>query len=794
MKIIQLAIRTLLRFRLYTLINILGLALSLACVIVICRYIDREVNTDHFVKDSDRVCYTALDRISNRKPFISGGFDVSDVSDPTNNPAVAIKSSFIPLDDDNLIKYNNKSFRANVLATDTNYLKIMTYPVLQAAHYPLLAKPDEAVITRPFAEKLFGKKDPIGQVLVHADHFNVTITGVLDEPDTQVSYPFDLLLSDRLQKDWSRINMLLVKLHPGTTISSLNKEFDYYTQADSWGSKMRIQLYPVEQFYFDRQIDCFYSNCQKGDFTHVIIFSVVAILLLIIGIFNFINIYTVLMLKRSREFGMKKVFGANVKQVALQLYLENLFMTSFALFFAWILIELASGIVQTMLAVPIVTNIRFSIKLTVTILLLLPLLASVYPFIRFNFTKPITSLQTVGRGGNPTLSRTLFLSVQYIITIILIVVSLFFVKQLHFMLDADLGYRTEHILKTQLMNMPAYRDDEVYEKYLKNSLIVKERLADDPLFNEHTFSDSPVSISDFKVPMRTHGHEEYQNVTIMSSTEDFFKLFDIQLKEGRLWNDSIDSDLNFNVIINETAQKLLNLTDLSTAEIQPERHFVFSEGMDFAKVPFYKVVGVVKDFNTGHLSKAVPPIIFYFSPGSPMDNLFVHIPNGREQDVISSLQQIYEDLNGTGFSYSFLTDELRKLYNKDRQISTIYSIFACIAILISSLGLFSLSLFDVQQRYREIAIRKVNGATTSVIMKMLLRKYYKLLTIAFCISVPIAWLALHRYLEGFAHKAPISWWLFVIALLITGGISLATLIWQIQKAARTNPADAIKSE
>ena len=149
---------------------------------------------------------------------------------------------------------------------------------------------------------------------------------------------------------------------------------------------------------------------------------------------------------------------------------------------------------------------------------------------------------------------------------------------------------------------------------------------------------------------------------------------------------------------------------------------------------------------------------------------------------------------GGSFEYSFIEDEHKALYQKDRQLTVVYSVFALIAILISSLGLFSLSLFDVQQRYREIAIRKVNGATTSVVMRMLLIKYYKLLGIAFLIASPIAWLAINRYLEDFAHKAPVSWWIFAVALLITAGISLATLIWQIRKAARTNPAEAIKAE
>ena len=187
-------------------------------------------------------------------------------------------------------------------------------------------------------------------------------------------------------------------------------------------------------------------------------------------------------------------------------------------------------------------------------------------------------------------------------------------------------------------------------------------------------------------------------------------------------------------------------------------------------------------------------MMFYYYEDDPRHPFIAYIPDGKEQEAIAYLKQLYEETEGDEFEYTFVSDEVRNMYDKDKQVTGIYTVFAIIAILISSLGLFGLSLFDVQQRYQEIAIRKVNGATTFSMMKMLLLKYYMLLGIAFLVAAPIAWLAISRYLEDFAHKAPVSWWIFAVALLITAGISLATLIWQIRKAAQTNPAKAMKSE
>ena len=182
------------------------------------------------------------------------------------------------------------------------------------------------------------------------------------------------------------------------------------------------------------------------------------------------------------------------------------------------------------------------------------------------------------------------------------------------------------------------------------------------------------------------------------------------------------------------------------------------------------------------------------SEGSVLDQATLMYQQYNYDEAIKLLKELHDKTIGGEFEYTFVEDEISAMYEKDRLVARIYSVFTLVSILISSMGLFSLSLFDIQQRYKEIAIRKVNGATTGAIMNLLLRKYYKLLGFSFLIATPLSWLAITRYLENFANKAPLSWWIFAIAFLITAGISLLTLIWQIRKAARTNPAKAIKTE
>jgi len=210
--------------------------------------------------------------------------------------------------------------------------------------------------------------------------------------------------------------------------------------------------------------------------------------------------------------------------------------------------------------------------------------------------------------------------------------------------------------------------------------------------------------------------------------------------------------------------------------------------------PAYRIVGVVKDFDYLHLSQKANPVAFYYSQGGHYDRLMAVIVPGRTQDAIEFLQKLHDETVGGEFSYSFVEDEIRVMYAEDKKIATIYSIFTFIAIFISALGLFSMSLFDIQQRRREIAIRKVNGASVYDIIRLLLKKYFLSLAISFIIAAPAAMLAINRYLEDFAKKASVSWWLFAAAVTVTAGISLLTLIYQTHKAANQNPAEVMKNE
>jgi hypothetical protein len=371
------------------------------------------------------------------------------------------------------------------------------------------------------------------------------------------------------------------------------------------------------------------------------------------------------------------------------------------------------------------------------------------------------------------------------------------------MLNTDLGFRSENIIKVPFLQSFLYSPDmdwrARFEKNEQIMQIVKQRMDASPLFDNWALGrGTPNELANSTLEFRAPGGE-LQKTTLMRADNEWFNVFDIKLIAGRNFIKEID-DLSYNLIVSESVLKQFGIDNYEDALLESSRRIWFAGGIgrdtEMATNPPFRIVGVVKDFCPVHLSQQQYSLTFYFMDGSsnPAHPILASLNPSNRQQVIEFMRNLHEELVGGEFTYSFIEDEMATIYKEDRKIAVIYSIFTLIAIFISALGLFALSLFDIQQRRKEIAIRKVNGANTNDIIILLLKRYAILLSIAFLISVPISLFAIHRYLESFAYKAVISWWLFAVALAITGIVSLLTLIYQTYKASNENPAEVVKGK
>lgn len=795
MRIIQLAIRTLCRFKMYTVINVVGLALSLACVILIFHYVQCELTVDSYTPNKSRIGFLArYDESRPITPAIIGG--------PFSDSDIELFSDFIWFSKD-MVTVKKEAVDAAVIVADSNFLRVMDFPMLYGHASSLSDSPQNAIISESFARLLFGRANPIGEKVLYSTGDPLTITGVIIDQGAKRSMHFDLIVSMQLQEDWAGsfpMNVALIKA--GADFVTINKRHDGYEPSPQGPTMNRYQLLPLEDVYLNSSIDTYNEMLLQGNKSYLQQLSWVGALILLVGIFNFMSLYTLILLRRGREFGLKKIFGNNSFGLFVQLYIENLFLTTLSLLVCWFLLEICSGFIASALNSVQGSNLMYDWVLSLLLLFFLPLLAVIFPFLKYRYATPVHSLTKMYIGGKSTVSRNLYLGVQYTVTFVLIVISLFFVKQLNSMLHQEVGYTTDYIIRAsfQIYDRKTPTSQEEFSASLdrrkRSYAQIEAQMNASPLFSAWAFTVAPHHyqldrLDENGVRFRRPNQPDYQPIAALPTSIANFNLLGFRPIAGRLWNDSIDRQGDAKLILNRKAMELFGITNLDTAEIQPQNPVWPRK--DTAP---YQVVGVIEDFYCGHLSKPMYPIAYYLYNGPPSDEipLLAQIVRGKKQEAIAFLDQLHrETVDGT-FNYTFATDEVRDLYKADRQVAILYSAFALMAILISSLGLFALSLFDIQQRYREIALRKVNGAMTKDILPLLLRKYALLLGASFLIAIPLSYWGICIYLEDFAYRAPISGWLFALAGIVVSLISFATLIYQVNKAAKMNPAEVMKSE
>jgi hypothetical protein len=766
----------------YSVINMAGMAISLACAIIIARYVHSELTVEGFNTKLDRIYITTNEQSNN-----PGETRISGIWNPNNeknfvdlsaNPGVEKHSSFMHFDNQD-IAVENQTYNTALLVIDTVFLQILDYPV--RAGVKNIFRPEDVLVTEAFAAKVFGSEDPLGKTLYYPSLRRVlTVAGIIRTPTYKSILSFDMLVSSQLSNDWSRVPQSFILLYPGADYRKINLQHSGFMEMVKWRYAIRYQLFPYRDIYFDRHLKDYSTFGRNGNYTYIFILSGIGILLLLTGLVNYLNIHSVVMTRRNRELGMKKVFGAEGYRVFIQLLLENLMLILFSLILAFLLAGELSPFLENSLGVMQYPNLQFDLRLSLAFVVTLPVLVSIAPFIRYRYFSPVRSLQSVNAGNRSLFSRKFFLCFQYCLTVGLITVSLFFVKQLNFMLDKDPGFRTHDIIRVIFMKEQDIADDVEgsKESRARNKAVfneLKQRLAASPLIERWSFGEFPVDYYEYSYT--TSGGEQ-QSVTAIGVEETWFDVFEIKLLEGQLWNDS-----RRGFIVSRSTLKRFGITDWREGELTPPWH----------NSPI-SITGVVNDFHTGHLSRQLNPVVFHFSNVDyEEDPVIASFAPERRQDVIEYMKTLHSELVGGEFTYSFIEDRMAKLYGEDKKVAVICTAFTGMAILVSMLGLLGVSLFDIRQRRREIAIRKINGAMMKDIVQLLLKRYFVLLGVAFAVSVPVTLFVIVKYLENFAYKAPVSWWLFAVALAVTVFISLLTLIYQVYRAGVEPPVEAVKS-
>ena len=793
MKTLTYAIRFLSRSKAYTLINLLGLAFSLACSIILIRYLHREWTVDTHCVDRERIVVPIQDM------KVTSGLTNLANCDTTFIPDNQIVSR-APLEfsSDATVKYNEQDYTLNFIATDSCFLQMFHYPLV--AGTAELSAPEHALITQECANRIFGKQNPVGKTLT-IDKTTVTIRGVIQPPACKSVFHFDMLVHEKATRYGT--TAMLFQLLPSVDLKAVNQASGIFRKLKRGTLSQSIEFVTVKDLYFNkpRNVKSFEKNCLVfGSSDYLNILFIVAILLLLVGILNFVNLYMVYMMKRNKEYGIKKVFGLQKWPLFVQIWTENVIIAFWALMFAWLIVE----ITQVPVARLMDTEMHytwFDLQLSLGFLFGMPVLTSIYPYIRYQYMSPITSMRAIATDRQSIITRMAFLCIQYMVTFVLVVFSLYLNSHFRFLINTPPGFRTESILEAPIVKsgFSVVVGEDITETVKRHNAhleAIVRKMDECPDILAWTNSGNILVEREFKMTIYNDKDEATECVRIYAD-EKFFQVYDLKIVEGQL-PEEIGVIPRTAAILNQAAMKALGYKHLDEAFIRTDGGMggaVDGNGniTEYGKTLF-PVTAVVEDYYSGHITEGVKPIII--QPGSiPGNKTLVHIAKGKEKEVLEYLKNAVREVYGKDeLEYSWMEDQVKTIYDEDRRVATIYIIFALIAIGIACLGLFGISLFDIRRRYREIAIRKAHGAGMKDLYQLLFKKYLAVLGASFVIATPIAYYAIYQYTADYVVKAPVGIGIFVLALLLVTAISIGTLYWQIRKAANIDPATVMKTE
>ena len=783
MKTLKYAIRFLTRSKSYTIINLLGLAFSLACCIILMRYIHRELTVDTHCVDREQV-FALIHHMD-------GGRNLSMKPRDIDFEKYQIATiSEIKLTKQEYLAYNQKTYSTDVLATDTNFLKLFDYKLLQGSIQ--LDKPGTAILTEECAQRIFGKENPIGKVLRTSVRKDAIVTGVIRKASNKSILPFEALLDASYNKVDTYLTLL--QFTPNADIRQIEKQLGEtrYSHYDQHPHPYHYSLVSVKELYWDNNLPK-KKVFNTGSKAQLGILSAICLIILLTGIVNFVNLYLICMQKRNKEYGLRKVFGISKRGFFLHIWLENFLTIGSALVLAGVLLEITHVPVNRLLDYPFGYS-PFDGWLFCSILLLLPVLTSLYPYFKHHFSSPIVSLRNIGSGRQSVRSRMVLLCIQYVFTFLLTISAFYFNKQLSLLLNTHPGFRTENIMIAYLGRLWAnVTEKEINNPFFAMSRVntLKEKLDECP-YIEYIEPRLILESGNWK---QTYTNEKGEECILNYNQVNphFFRMFGLKFVEGKLPETNQDEGYyeHRQYVVNQAALKVLGYTSHRDGKIMEasKTNSPYAEALP--------ICAVVEDFYGGNLTEGYKPMIFEVNEWTfiPSDGCQIAYTPGRLNDLVEYLKKINLEIFGSSdFDYRLLENDIRALYRNDRTIAIIYSVFAGIAIVVSCLGLFGISLFDIRQRYREIAIRKAHGAGMKDLYQLLFKKYLVVLGASFVVAVPLAYCLIHQYTLDFAVKAPVGIGIFVLTLLLVAGISMGTLYWQIHKAANINPAVVMKRE
>ena len=820
---LKIALRNLWRNKIFSSINIFGLALGLATCLVILLFVQHEVSYDRYNEKADRMV-----RVVIRGVMQGGELKEANVMPPV---AQTLKKEYPEVLEATRIRdfgkhrvgYGDKLFREDILAfVDSNFFQVFTLPLLKGNAKTALQAPNSVVITRAVAKKYFGEADPMGKVLEFKDdHASFTVTGLIDKVPENSHFHFGFFASlstlpESREDSWMTSNYF--------TYLVLPKGYDYHqleaklpqtvekyvgpqmqksmgmtlSQFREKGNSIGLYLQPLTDIHLHSDLTL--DMEPHGDIRYVYIFSAIAVFMLLIACINFMNLSTAGASKRSREVGIRKVLGSRKGELVRQFLSESMLLTAVALVLALVFVKLALPSFNRLTGQELHFDLTGAPWVIPGLLLfggLTGLLAGSYPAFFLSAFNPIAVLK--GRSHSSRKSaglRSGLVVFQFFISISLIVGTAVVYKQLGYIQHKKLGYDRSQVIV-------------VHEDWWlgNNRRAFRQQLRQDPRIVSVSGSDYlPAGRSDNNnfFPYPDDESQKFIKTIRYEVDENYLGTLGMELAAGRNFSRDFGADSS-GVILNESAVRAFGwakggktdgagsvASDGGTGSVAGALGHSLSH-MDEGVKSTWHVIGVVKDFHFKSMHEPITPVVMVM--GKEYGTTIVKVKTADVAGVLAGMQKLWTGLKAEApFSYSFLDEDFNAIYKAEFNIGRILGIFAGLTIFVACLGLFGLATFTAEQRTREIGIRKVLGATVTHIVTMLSVDFLKLIGLAFLLAVPAAWYVMSKWLQDFAYRITIGWEIFLLAAFLALTITIVTISLRAIRAATANPVKSLRSE
>lgn len=788
---IKVAIRMMARHKIYSLINITGLAVGMTVFILIALWVTDELSYDRFHDDVDHIY-----RIVAKGAYFENGIDGAPA--PLAN---AIRAEIPGVTDvarvmdvpKLVISYNNKSFyETHIMLTEQSFFNIFSFSFLYGNPENALLNPNDVIITKNIAEKYFGDENPIGKSLIVDGKYPVIVTGVVQNVPDNSTFKFDMIAPLKIRGDefaeleshWGafmtsnyiRINP---EASPDNIIRKLN-EIGEKNNCPQFRDGVSFDLQPFLDVHLDGKND-YHDYADIGNSLLVYSFSVIAIFVLLIACINFINLSTARSMVRAREVGMRKTLGAGRGNLIRQFLGETVFFSAISLVFAVVLAELSLPAFNNLVRKSLALNL-FELPLFLAgfvIIAVTGVIAGLYPAFYLSSFKPANVMKgNILSVSGKSLFRKILVVFQFSLSTALLIGALVIYLQLRYINSKDLGFDKENVIHIPLKENIAARYPAIKEELLASPYIKSVTSQ----YNLEATID--FSANGFVWEGGTPNFELQFHTSQVGI--DYFETLNLGLVDGRYFSEEFSSDTSEAVIINEEAAVQMGLTE------PVGKRFGFRE-LDAV------IVGVVKNANMESLAKAIGPRVYYpltdFAGASERGKVLIRFAEGNYGEALSHTRSVWNKFNKLSpFEFELLDDTYGNLYRRERNIGFIINVFTILAIFISCLGLFGLISSVAERRTKEVGIRKILGGSVSNILYIVTKDFLIPVCLANLIAWPVSYLIMDKLLQNYVYRVDIDWWIFAAATFFVIAIASASVSFQAVKAALANPINALRHE